>query len=70
MTKAELLAVIRLKDSVIGYLNERIDELEKLAITSQAIPLDVNSSQVLAVLSARIRLLEDQLNLHTQDLPE
>lgn len=62
MTKSELLDVIRQKDTVIAQLNDKIDELEKLAITSQAIPLDADSSRLLTLMNQRIRALEEQLN--------
>jgi len=62
MTKSELLDVIRSKDVIIAQLNDKIDELEKLAITSQAIPLDADSSRLLTLMKQRIRALEEQLN--------
>ncbi len=62
MTKSELLDVIRNKDIIIAQLNDKIDELEKLAITSQAIPLDADSSRLLTLMNQRIRALEEQLN--------
>jgi hypothetical protein len=62
MTKSELLDVIRQKDIVIAQLNDKIDDLEKLAITSQAIPLDADSSRILTLMNQRIRALEEQLN--------
>jgi hypothetical protein len=62
MTKSELLDVIRNKDTIIAQLNDKIDELEKLAITSQAIPLDADSSRLLTLMNQRIRALEEQLN--------
>ena len=61
MTKAELLEVIRNKDVIIAELNSKIDELEGLAITSQAIPLDADSSQMLSLMNQRIRALEERL---------
>lgn len=62
MTKNELLEVIRNKDVIIAQLNDKIDELEKLAITSQAIPLDADSSRLLTLMNQRIRALEEKLN--------
>jgi hypothetical protein len=62
MTKSELIDMIRHKDTVIAQLNDKIDELEKLAITSQAIPLDADSSRLLTLMNQRIRALEEQLN--------
>lgn len=62
MTKAELIDVIRQKDVVISQLNDKVDELEKLAITSQAIPMDADSSRLLTLMNQRIKALEEQLN--------
>ena len=62
MTKAELLEVLRQRDEIIARLNDKIDDLEKLAITSQAIPLDADSSRILTLMNQRIKALEQQLN--------
>ena len=62
MTKAELIDLIRQKDVIISTLHDKIDELEKSAITSQAIPLDADSSRLLTLMNQRIRALEEQLN--------
>ena len=62
MTKAELLSLLRDKDKIIADLNSRIDDLEGLAITSQAIPLDADSSRLLTLMNQRIRALEEQIN--------
>jgi hypothetical protein len=62
MTKAELLEVLRQRDEIIARLNDKIDDLEKLAITSQAIPLDADSSRILTLMNQRIKALEEQLN--------
>lgn len=62
MTKAELIDVIRQRDVIISQLNDKIDELEKLAITSQAIPMDADSSRLLTLMNQRIRALEEQLS--------
>ena len=62
MTKAELLEVIRAKDVVIATLNAKIDELEGMAITTQAIPMDADSSRILTVMNQRIKALEERLN--------
>lgn len=62
MTKAELLEALRKKDVIIAELNSKIDELEGLAITSQAIPLDADSSRLLTMMNQRIKLLEERLN--------
>lgn len=62
MTKAELISLLRDKDKIIADLNFRIDDLESLAITSQAIPLDADSSRLLTLMNQRIRALEEQIN--------
>lgn len=62
MTKAELLSALRQKDNVIAGLNARIDELESMAISSQAIPMDADSSRLLTLMNQRIRALEEKLN--------
>lgn len=62
MTKAELLRVIRQKDIVIAQLNTKIDELEGMAISSRAIPMDADSSRLLTLMNQRIRALEQKLN--------
>lgn len=62
MTKAELLCVIRQKDTVIAQLNTKIDELEGMAISSRAIPMDADSSRLLTLMNQRIRALEQKLN--------
>jgi hypothetical protein len=62
MTKAELINFLREKDRIIADLNARIDDLESLAITSQAIPLDADSSRLLTLMNLRIKALEEKLN--------
>ncbi len=62
MTKGELIALLREKERIIADLNVKIDELEGLAITSQAIPLDADSSRLLTLMNQRIRALEEQIN--------
>ncbi len=62
MTKAELINLLREKDKIIADLNARIDDLEGLAITSQAIPLDADSSRLLTLMNQRIKALEERLN--------
>jgi len=62
MTKAELFALLRDKDKIIADLNAKIDDLESLAITSQAIPLDADSSRLLTIMNQRIKALEEKLN--------
>ena len=68
MTKAELLVVIRAKDIIIANLNAKVDELEGLAITSQAIPLDADSSRLLTLMNQRIKALEQRLNEKEQSI--
>ena len=62
MTKGELIALLRDKDRIIADLNAKIDELEGLAISSQAIPMDADSSRMLTLMNQRIRALEEKLN--------
>ncbi len=62
MTKGELIALLREKERIIADLNVKIDELEGLAITSQAIPLDADSSRLFTLMNQRIRALEEQIN--------
>ena len=62
MTKAELLQLLRDKDTLIADLNVRIDELESMAITSAAVPLDADSSRLLTIMNQRIRALEKRLD--------
>jgi hypothetical protein len=62
MTKAQLIGLLREKDNIIAGLNSKIDDLESLAITSQAIPLDADSSRLLTLMNQRIRALEEQIN--------
>lgn len=62
MTKAELLQVIRDKDQQIAELHTRIDDLEGLAVTSQALPMDADSSRLLTLMNQRIKALEEKLN--------
>jgi hypothetical protein len=62
MTKGELIALLREKERIIADLNVKIDELEGLAITSQAIPMDADSSRLLTLMNQRIRALEEQIN--------
>lgn len=62
MTKAELLELINEKNNIIAELNSRIDELESMAISSQAVPLDADSSKLLTLMNQRIKALEEQVN--------
>ena len=66
MTKAELLQVIKQKDQVIADLNNRIDELEGMAIASSAVPMDADSSRMLTLMNQRIKALEERINKDTQ----
>ena len=62
MTKTELLQLIRDKDTLIADLNARIDDLESMAVTSAAVPLDADSSRLLTIMNQRIRALEKRLD--------
>lgn len=66
MTKAELLQVIKDKDIIIADLNARIDELEGMAISSQAVPMDADSSRLLSMMNQRIKALEEKINSTAQ----
>ena len=68
MTKAELIDAHRKKDNIIADLNAKIDELEGLAITSLAIPLDADSSRLLTLMNQRIRALEEKLNEKSKEV--
>ena len=61
MTKLELIELVRDKEVVIADLNARIDELEKMAIKSEATPLNADTSRMLSVMSQRIKSLEEQV---------
>lgn len=61
MTKVELQNLLRRKDQVIAELNARIDDLESMAISSRAIPLDADSSRLLTTMIQRIHALEEQV---------
>lgn len=62
MTKAELLELVNEKNTIIAELNSRIDELESMAISSQAVPMDADSSRLLTMMNQRIKALEEKLN--------
>ena len=62
MTKAELINLIKSKDDIIAELNKRIDELEVMAISSQAVPMDADASRLLTIMNQRIKALEEKLN--------
>ena len=61
MTKNELIELVKEKEIVIADLNARIDELEKMAIKSEATPLNADTSRMLSVMSQRIKSLEEQI---------
>ena len=61
MTKNELIDLVKEKEVVIADLNARIDELEKMAIKSEATPLNADTSRMLSVMSQRIKSLEEQI---------
>jgi len=62
MTKAELIVEINRLKGIIGELNQKIDELEGMAIQSDAIPLDADTSRLLSSMNARIKELELKVN--------
>ena len=62
MTKAELLELLNSKNTIIAELNGRIDELEGMAVSSQAVPMDADSSRLLTLMNQRIKTLEEKLN--------
>jgi hypothetical protein len=62
MTKLELIEVVQEKNRIIANLNTKIDDLEGLAVKSQAEPMDSASSQLLHSLIARIKKLERIIN--------
>ena len=61
MTKNELIELVKSKEVIIADLNARIDELEKMAIKSEAHPLNADTSRMLSVMSQRIKSLEEQI---------
>ena len=61
MTKMELIDMVKDKEVIIADLNARIDELEKMAIKSEATPLNAETSRMLSVMSQRIKSLEEQV---------
>ena len=61
MTKLELIDLVKSKEVIIADLNARIDELEKMAIKSEAHPLNADTSRLLATMSQRIKTLEEQV---------
>ena len=62
MTKSELLEVINEKNRIIAELNSKIDDLEGMAVVSQAKPLDADTSRLISTMNARIKALEEKLN--------
>jgi len=65
MTKAELIDEITRLRGVIGELNQKIDDLEGMAVQSTSVPLDADVSRMLSGMNARIRELEKQVNENT-----
>ena len=61
MTKLELMDLVKDKETVIADLNARIDELDNMAIISEATPLNADTSRMLSVMSQRIKTLEEQV---------
>ena len=66
LTKLELVDLVRDKEIIIADLNARIDELEKMAIKSEATPLNADTSRMLSVMSQRIKSLEEQVGSDTE----
>mgnify|MGYP003332052673 CR=1 FL=1 len=62
MTKAELIELISEKNSIIGELNLKIDDLESMAVASTAKPLDADTSRLISTLNARVKALEEKLD--------
>jgi len=62
MTKAELLELINEKNRIIADLNDKIDELEGMAVASQSKPLDADTSRLISSLNQRIKALEEKVN--------
>lgn len=61
MTKAELIDEITRLRAVIGELNQKIDELESMAVQSTSVPLDADTSRLLSSMNARIKELEEKV---------
>ena len=61
LTKNELIDLVKDREIVIADLNARIDELEKMAIKSEATPLNADTSRMLSAMSQRIKHLEEQV---------
>lgn len=62
MTKSELIDEITRLRGVIGELNQKIDDLEGMAVQSTSVPLDADVSRMLSSMNTRIRDLEKQIN--------
>ena len=65
MTKAELIQEIRDKEQIIAELNVKIDDLESMAVSSAAVPLNADSSRLLTNMMNRIKELESKLHKDT-----
>lgn len=61
MTKAELIEEINRLRGIIGDLNQKIDELEGMAVQSTSVPLDADTSRLLSSMNARIKELEQKV---------
>jgi len=70
MTKSELIQVITEKNRVIGELNQKIDELEGMAIKSMAIPIEGDQNSAMGILVARIKRLEEIVSQSLVDKTE
>lgn len=67
LTKNQLIDMVKDKETVIADLNARIDELEKMAIKSEAHPLNADTSRMLSAMSQRIKSLEEQVSTNVSD---
>ena len=61
MTKTELIQLLRDKEVIIANLNVQVDELQRLAIASEATPMDADSSNMITSLKAQVASLENDL---------
>lgn len=68
MTKAELIQALSDKNRVIGELNQKIDELEGMAVKSMSIPMEGDQNSAMGVLVARIKQLESLVNDNEETL--
>ena len=60
-TKKQLIETIKEKDIEIESLNNKIEEVLSMLISSDALPLDADSSKIIWLLTKRIKDLEQQI---------